>query len=69
MQAARAQCAAVREGGFEKVIAPCEGVFTAPRRPNTDIGRLIAAGEITDHAPFRVALHAPPALVSELPQT
>jgi RND family efflux transporter MFP subunit len=53
MQAARANVQRLRElSGFEKVIAPFEGVVTAR---NTDIGRLIAAGENTGPALFRVA--------------
>jgi RND family efflux transporter MFP subunit len=53
MQAARANVQRLRElSGFEKVIAPFDGVVTAR---NTDIGRLIAAGENTGPALFRVA--------------
>src|SRR6202795_1296705 len=53
MQAARANVQRLRElAGFEKVIAPFEGVVTAR---NTDIGRLIAAGENPGPALFRVA--------------
>jgi RND family efflux transporter MFP subunit len=53
MQAARANVQRLLElSGFEKVIAPFEGVVTAR---NTDIGRLIAAGENTGPALFRVA--------------
>jgi RND family efflux transporter MFP subunit len=53
MQAARANVQRLRElSGFEKVVAPFDGVVTAR---NTDIGRLIAAGENTGPALFRVA--------------
>ena len=53
MQAARANVARLRElSGFEKVVAPFDGVVTAR---NTDIGQLIAAGENTGPALFRVA--------------
>jgi RND family efflux transporter MFP subunit len=53
MQAARANLQRLRElSGFEKVVAPFDGVVTAR---NTDIGRLIAAGENTGPALFRVA--------------
>jgi RND family efflux transporter MFP subunit len=53
MRAARANVQRLRElAGFEKVIAPFEGVVTAR---NTDIGRLVAAGENTGPALFRVA--------------
>jgi RND family efflux transporter MFP subunit len=53
MQAARANVQRLRElSGFEKVIAPFDGVVTAR---NTDIGRLIAAGDNTGPALFRVA--------------
>jgi len=53
MQAARANVQRLRElSGFEKVVAPFDGVVTAR---NTDIGQLIAAGENTGPALFRVA--------------
>lgn len=53
MQAARADVARLHElSGFEKVVAPFDGVVTAR---NTDIGQLIAAGENTGPALFRVA--------------
>ena len=53
MQAARANAQRLRElSGFEKVVAPFDGVVTAR---NTDIGRLIAAGENTGPALFRIA--------------
>jgi RND family efflux transporter MFP subunit len=53
MQAAHANVERLRElSGFEKVVAPFDGVVTAR---NTDIGRLIAAGENTGPALFRVA--------------
>jgi RND family efflux transporter MFP subunit len=53
MQAARANLQRLRElSGFEKIVAPFDGVVTAR---NTDIGQLIAAGENTGPALFRVA--------------
>ena len=53
MQAARANVQRLRElSGFEKIVAPFDGVVTAR---NTDIGRLISAGENTGPALFRVA--------------
>jgi RND family efflux transporter MFP subunit len=53
MQAARANVQRLRElSGFEKIVAPFDGVVTAR---NTDIGQLIAAGENTGPALFRVA--------------
>ena len=53
MQAARADLQRLRElSGFEKIVAPFDGVVTAR---NTDIGQLIAAGENTGPALFRVA--------------
>ena len=53
MQAARANVQRLRQlAGFEKVVAPFDGVVTAR---NTDIGRLIAAGENTGPALFRLA--------------
>jgi RND family efflux transporter MFP subunit len=52
-QAARANVQRLRElSGFEKVVAPFDGVVTAR---NTDIGRLIGAGENTGPALFRIA--------------
>jgi RND family efflux transporter MFP subunit len=53
MQAAHANVQRLKElSGFEKVVAPFDGVVTAR---NTDIGQLIAAGENTGPALFRVA--------------
>jgi len=67
MQAARANVQRLRElAGFEKVIAPFEGVVTAR---NTDIGRLIAAGENTGPALFRVADMHRLRLYVSVPQT
>jgi RND family efflux transporter MFP subunit len=67
MQAARANVQRLRElSGFEKVIAPFEGVVTAR---NTDIGRLIAAGENTGPALFRVADMHRLRLYVSVPQT
>ena len=52
-QAAHANVQRLRElSGFEKIVAPFDGVVTAR---NTDIGQLIAAGENTGPALFRVA--------------
>jgi RND family efflux transporter MFP subunit len=53
MQSARANVQRLKElSGFEKIVAPFDGVVTAR---NTDIGQLIAAGENTGPALFRVA--------------
>jgi RND family efflux transporter MFP subunit len=53
MQAAHANVQRLKElSGFEKIVAPFDGVVTAR---NTDIGQLIAAGENTGPALFRVA--------------
>jgi len=53
MQGARANVQRLKElSGFEKIVAPFDGVVTAR---NTDIGQLIAAGENTGPALFRVA--------------
>ena len=53
MQAARANVQRLKElSGFEKIVAPFDGIVTAR---NTDIGQLIAAGENTGPALFRVA--------------
>src|ERR1700744_4366472 len=53
MQAAHANVQRLKElSGFEKIVAPFDGVGTAR---NTDIGQLIAAGENTGPALFRVA--------------
>jgi RND family efflux transporter MFP subunit len=52
-QAAHANVQRLKElSGFEKIVAPFDGVVTAR---NTDIGQLIAAGENTGPALFRVA--------------
>ena len=46
-------CSGCKElSGFEKIVAPFDGVVTAR---NTDIGQLISAGENTGPALFRVA--------------
>jgi RND family efflux transporter MFP subunit len=67
MQAARANVQRLRElSGFEKVSAPFDGVVTAR---NTDIGRLIAAGENTGPALFRVADMHRLRLYVSVPQT
>lgn len=67
MQAARANVQRLRElSGFEKIIAPFDGVVTAR---NTDIGRLIAAGENTGPALFRVADMHRLRLYVSVPQT
>jgi RND family efflux transporter MFP subunit len=67
MQAARANVQRLRElSGFEKVIAPFDGVVTAR---NTDVGRLIAAGENTGPALFRVADMHRLRLYVSVPQT
>jgi RND family efflux transporter MFP subunit len=66
-QAARANVQRLRElSGFEKVVAPFDGVVTAR---NTDIGRLIAAGENTGPALFRVADMQRLRLYVSVPQT
>ena len=67
MQAARANVQRLRElSGFEKVTAPFDGVVTAR---NTDIGRLITAGENTGPALFRVADMRRLRLYVSVPQT
>jgi RND family efflux transporter MFP subunit len=67
MQAARANVQRLRElSGFEKVIAPFDGVVTAR---STDVGRLIAAGENTGPALFRVADMHRLRLYVSVPQT
>jgi RND family efflux transporter MFP subunit len=67
MQAARANVQRLRElSGFEKVVAPFDGIVTAR---NTDIGRLIAAGENTGPALFRVADMHRLRLYVSVPQT
>ena len=68
MQAARANVQRLRElSGFEKVIAPFDGVVIFAR--NTDIGRLIAAGDNTGPALFRVADMHRLRLYVSVPQT
>ena len=53
VQAARANVQRLRElSGFEKIVAPFDGVVTAR---NTDVGQLIAAGSNTGPELFRVA--------------
>lgn len=53
VQAARANVARLRElSGFERVVAPYDGVITAR---NTDIGQLINAGSGSGAALFRIA--------------
>jgi RND family efflux transporter MFP subunit len=67
MQAARANVQRLRElSRFEKVTAPFDGVVTAR---NTDIGRLIGAGENTGPALFRVADMHRLRLYVSVPQT
>ena len=67
MLAARANLQRLRElAGFEKVVAPFDGVVTAR---NTDIGRLIAAGENTGPALFRLADMHRLRLYVSVPQT
>jgi RND family efflux transporter MFP subunit len=67
MQAARANVQRLRDlSGFEKVVAPFDGVVTAR---NTDIGRLVAAGENTGPALFRVADMHRLRLYVSVPQT
>jgi len=67
MQAARANVQRLRElSGFEKIVAPFDGVVTAR---NTDIGQLIAAGENTGPALFRVADMRRLRLYVSVPQT
>src|ERR1700733_15300714 len=67
MQAARANVQRLGElSGFEKVVAPFDGVVTAR---NTDIGRLIAAGENTGPALFRLADMHRLRLYVSVPQT
>jgi RND family efflux transporter MFP subunit len=67
MQAARANVQRLRElSGFEKIVAPFDGVVTAR---NTDIGQLISAGENTGPALFRVADMKRLRLYVSVPQT
>lgn len=67
VQAARANVQRLRElSGFEKIIAPFDGVVTAR---NTDIGQLISAGGNTGPALFRVADMRRLRLYVSVPQT
>lgn len=67
MQAARANVQRLRElSGFEKIVAPFDGVVTAR---NTDIGQLIAAGNNTGPELFRVADMRRLRLYVRVPQT
>jgi RND family efflux transporter MFP subunit len=67
MQAAHANVQRLRElSGFEKIVAPFDGIVTAR---NTDIGQLIAAGENTGPALFRVADMRRLRLYVTVPQT
>lgn len=67
MQAARANVQRLRElAGFEKLVAPFDGVVTAR---NTDIGQLIAAGNNTGPELFRVADMRRLRLYVRVPQT
>ena len=67
MQAARANVQRLSQlAGFEKVVAPFDGVVTAR---NTDVGQLIAAGENTGPALFRVADMRRLRLYVRVPQT
>jgi RND family efflux transporter MFP subunit len=67
MQAARANVQRLRQlSGFEKILAPFDGVVTAR---NTDIGQLISAGGNTGPALFRVADMHRLRLYVRVPQT
>jgi RND family efflux transporter MFP subunit len=67
VQAARANVQRLRElSGFEKIIAPFDGVVTAR---NTDIGQLIVAGNNTGPELFRVADTRRLRLYVRVPQT
>jgi len=67
VQAARANVQRLKElSGFEKIVAPFDGVVTAR---NTDIGQLISAGENTGPALFRVADMRKLRLYVSVPQT
>lgn len=67
VQAARANVQRLRElSGFEKIIAPFDGVVTAR---NTDIGQLISAGGNTGPALFRVTDMRRLRLYVSVPQT
>jgi RND family efflux transporter MFP subunit len=67
LQAAHANVQRLKElSGFEKIVAPFDGIVTAR---NTDIGQLIAAGENTGPALFRVADMRRLRLYVTVPQT
>ncbi len=67
VQAARANVQRLRElSGFEKIVAPFDGVVTAR---TTDIGQLISAGGNTGPALFRVADMRRLRLYVSVPQT
>jgi RND family efflux transporter MFP subunit len=67
VQAARANVQRLRElSGFEKILAPFDGVVTAR---NTDIGQLIVAGSNTGPELFRVADMRRLRLYVRVPQT
>jgi RND family efflux transporter MFP subunit len=67
VQAAKANVQRLRElSGFEKIVAPFDGVVTAR---NTDIGQLIAAGNNTGPELFRVADMRRLRLYVRVPQT
>jgi RND family efflux transporter MFP subunit len=67
VQAAKANVQRLRElSGFEKIIAPFDGVVTAR---NTDIGQLIVAGNNTGPELFRVADMRRLRLYVRVPQT
>ncbi len=67
VQAARANVQRLRElAGFEKIVAPFDGVVTAR---NTDIGQLIVAGSNTGPELFRVADMRRLRLYVRVPQT
>jgi RND family efflux transporter MFP subunit len=67
VQAARANVQRLRElSGFEKIVAPFDGVVTAR---NTDIGQLINAGSGSGPALFRIADTRKLRLYVNVPQT
>ncbi|MDB6092257.1 MAG: efflux transporter periplasmic adaptor subunit [Gammaproteobacteria bacterium] len=67
MQAARANVQRLRQlSGFEKIVAPFDGVVTAR---NTDVGQLISAGINTGPELFRVADMRRLRLYVRVPQT
>ena len=66
VQAARANVSRLRElSGFERVVAPYDGVITAR---NTDIGQLINAGSGSGAALFRIADMSRLRLYVQVPQ-